>query len=128
DADRNDGPVDMLGRFIERGVEEGPPNGEGFHNTIHEYLGAREGKSATGAEMNKLRNSLYNEYFWSLHLWIDGQYGRLLENLGGKFETSPQAPGDPMAMMAAGATMGPTPMMHPMQKATHGRMHPGAIA
>jgi hypothetical protein len=121
DANRNDGPVDTLGRFIERGVEKGVPRGEGFHNTIHEYLGAREGRSATGAEMNKLRNSMFNDHFWSLHLWIDGQYGRLLENLGEEFETSPQAPGDPMAAMmqrAAGGSMGPMPMMHPM----HARM------
>jgi hypothetical protein len=122
DANRNDGPVDKLGRFIERGVDKGSPHGEGFHNTIHEYLGAREGKSATGAEMNKLRNSLFNDHFWSLHLWIDAQYGRLLENLGEQFETSAQPPGDPMAVMAMGSSMGSMPTTASMQKAMHRRM------
>jgi hypothetical protein len=101
DPYRDDGPVDELGKFIEQRVNAGePPNGRGFHNTIHEYLGSREGVSATGAEMNKLRNSLFNDYFWSLHLWIDGQYGRLLENLGVPFDTSALAPGDPTAAHA----------------------------
>jgi len=112
DPYRDNGPVDKLGAFIERGVPSGPPRGRGFHNTIHEYLGSREGRSATGAEMNKLRKSLFNDYFWSLHLWIDGQFGRLLENLGAPFETGPEQPGDPMADMAA------------MRMATHGRMKP----
>jgi hypothetical protein len=57
--------------------------------------------------MNSLRKSLFNDYFWSLHLWIDGQYGRLVENLGQEFETSREAPGDPMDAM---------------HKATHDRM------
>src|SRR5205823_3222895 len=110
DCEEPDGPVDQLGIFIERGIEvpdDGEDNdseepvrgGRGFHNTIHEYLGSREGRSAAGAEMNKLRKSLFNDYFWSLHLWIDGQYGRLLENLGQRFETGAQAPGDPMDTM-----------------------------
>jgi hypothetical protein len=107
DAYRDDGPIDKLGRFIEAGAPSGPPKGRGFHNTIHECLGSREGRSATGAEMNELRHSLFNDYFWSLHLWMDGQYGRLLENLGEKFETGREEPGDPMDAM---------------QKAMHGRM------
>ena len=37
--------------------------------------------------MNKLRNSMFNDYFWSLHLWIDGQYGRLVELGGQRLET-----------------------------------------
>jgi hypothetical protein len=87
------GAIDDLGRFIERGVDlssDPPqrPNGSGFHNTLHEYLAAREGWAAQGAEMNQLRNSMYNDYFWSLHLWIDGQYGRLLEKCGKPFNTT----------------------------------------
>jgi hypothetical protein len=86
-------PVDELGRFIERGVETGEEvRGEGFHNTMHDYLGSREGKAATGAEMNKLRSSMFNDYFWSLHLWIDAQYGRLLQHLNQPFDTSPLYP------------------------------------
>jgi hypothetical protein len=100
DPYRDNGPVDELGKFIERGVKSGAPHGRGFHNTIHEFLASREGRSATGAEMNKLRNALFNDYFWSLHLWMDGQYGRLLENLGSPFETAPLAPGDPTAAHA----------------------------
>ena len=69
--------------------------------------------SAAGAEMNKLRKSLFNDYFWSLHLWIDGQYGRLLENLGQRFETGAQAPGDPMETM---------------KKSMHDRMRSSAMA
>ena len=85
--------VDKLGMFIERGVDPNEKvHGEGFHNTTHEYLGSREGKAAAGAEMNKLRNSLFNDYFWSLHLWIDAQYGRLLQHLNQPFETSALSP------------------------------------
>jgi hypothetical protein len=80
--------VDELGRFIEKGVKSGPPHGSGFHDTMHAYLAAREGKAAQGAEMNKLNNSRFNDYFWSLHLWIDSQYGRLLENRKQVFDTS----------------------------------------
>jgi len=84
--------IDALGRFVERGVtlREGSrqtADGSGFHNTLHEYLGAREGKAAQGAEMNKLRNSMFNDYFWSLHLWIDGHYGRLLTRFKQPFNT-----------------------------------------
>jgi hypothetical protein len=84
--------IDALGRFIERGITLGDgkyrtSDGSGIHNTLHEYLGAREGKAAQGAEMNKLRNSMFNDYFWSLHLWIDGHYGRLLKQLGQPFNT-----------------------------------------
>ena len=85
--------VDDLGRFIEIGVEPGErPDGSGFHDTMHEYLGAHERRSAQGAEMNKLGASRFNDYFWSIHLWIDGQYGRLLEKRGQKFDTSPLDP------------------------------------
>ena len=80
--------VDDLGRFIEQGVKTGEPDGSGFHETMHEFLAAREGRAAQGAEMNKLNNSRFNDYFWSLHLWIDAQYGRLLEKRGLKFDTS----------------------------------------
>jgi len=110
----DDRPGHGLGRIIEPGLKSGPPGGRGFHNSIHEYLGSRERKSATGAEMNKLRKSLYNDYFWSLHLWIDGQYGRLLENLGKKFDTGRQAPGDPMDTMHRDTTA--------MHKRTHSRI------
>jgi hypothetical protein len=80
--------VDALGIFIEHGVKEGEPNGSGFHETIHEFLAAREGRAAVGAEMNKLNNARFNDYFWSLHLWIDAQYGRLLERRGQSFDTA----------------------------------------
>ena len=69
-------------------MKSGKPNGSGFHETIHEYLASREGRAAQGAEMNKLTNSRFNDYFWSMHLWIDGQYGRLLENARQPFDTS----------------------------------------
>ncbi|MBZ5625883.1 MAG: hypothetical protein LAQ69_45420 [Acidobacteriia bacterium] len=88
-----DDAVDKLGMFIERGIDRKAnpnqvPDGSGFHNTMHEFLASREGKAAQGAEMNKLRNSMFNDYFWSLHLWIDGQYGRLLEHCGQGFNSS----------------------------------------
>jgi hypothetical protein len=83
-----DDAVDKLGRFIERGVKTGQPDGSGFHDTMHEYLAAREGRAAQGAEMNKLTKSRFNDYFWNLHFWIDAQYGRLLEERKEKFETS----------------------------------------
>jgi hypothetical protein len=108
DRTRADGrdAVDQLGMFIERGVEpDEEVHGEGFHNTMHEYLGSREGKSAAGAEMNKLRNSLFNEYFWSLHLWIDAQYGRLLVHLGERFDTSPLDPEMAMGTKPGGHSM-----------------------
>jgi hypothetical protein len=73
----------------------------------------------------------YNDYFWSLHFWIDGQYGRLLENLGSPFETSRLAPGDPMDAMKQPASNGSTekmPAMPQMAKATHARMHSGVMA
>jgi hypothetical protein len=87
-----DDAVDNLGRYIEQGVKTGEPDGSGFHDTMHEFLAAREGRAAQGAEMNKLANSRFNEYFWGLHLWIDGQYGRLLEKHGHKFVTTPLDP------------------------------------
>jgi hypothetical protein len=79
--------VDELGQFIERGQDlrtntYQEHKGTGFHNTLHEYLAARERRAAQGAEMNKLRNSMYNDYFWSLHLWIDRQYERLFQSYG----------------------------------------------
>jgi hypothetical protein len=80
--------VDALGRFIEQGVKTPPPDGSGFHETMHEYLAAREGRAAQGAEMNKLNNARFNDYFWSLHLWIDAHYGRLLEKRGQLFDTT----------------------------------------
>jgi hypothetical protein len=83
-----DAAVDELGRFIEQGVKTGPPDGAGFHDTIHEFLAAREGLAAQGAEMNKLTEARFNDYFWSMHLWINAQYGRLLENLHQPFDTS----------------------------------------
>jgi hypothetical protein len=97
DCGKIDDCVDNLGRFIERGIDrstypEQPVDGSGFHNTIHEFLAAREGKSASGAEMNRLRNSMFNDHFWSLHLWIDGQYGRLLERCGKEFNTEGLSP------------------------------------
>ena len=55
---------------------------------MHEFLAAREGRAAQEAEMNKLNYSRFNDYFWSLHLWIDGQYGRLLEKRKLEFVTS----------------------------------------
>ena len=64
----------------------------GFHDTMHAYLAAREGKAAQGAEMNKLNDSRFNDYFWSLHLWVDSQYGRLLEKLRQTFDTTPLDP------------------------------------
>lgn len=86
-------PIDDLGQFLEHGVKPGKPvNGEGFHNTLHEYLGSREGKAAAGAEMNNLVNARYNDYFWSLHLWIDAQYGRLLKKINEPFDVSPLDP------------------------------------
>jgi hypothetical protein len=98
--------VDKLGIFIERGVEEGKRiDGAGFHNTIHEYLGSREGKAAAGAEMNKLRNSMFNDYFWSLHFWIDAQYCRLLQYLGQPVDTSPLDPRDAMMTKPGGHAM-----------------------
>lgn len=107
-GNRNADPIDELGRFIERGVKKGEePDGRGFHNTIHDYLGARERKSAWGAEMNRLANSRFNDYFWSLHLWINAQYGRTLENLGQPFDWSAQPPEEPARSMVhqAGAAM-----------------------
>jgi hypothetical protein len=85
-VDFNDA-VDELGQFIERGQDLRTSTyqehkGSGFHNTLHEYIAAHEGRSAQGAEMNKLRNSMYNDYFWSLHLWIDRQYARLFQSYG----------------------------------------------
>lgn len=79
--------IDELGIFIERG-EHPIPDGDGIHNLVHEYLGSKEGGFAAGAEMNKLRDSMYNDYFWSLHLWIEGQYQRAVEKAGGVFDTS----------------------------------------
>lgn len=87
-----DEAVDKLGRFIEKGVRKGAPDGSGFHDTIHAYLASREGLAAQEAEMNKLNNSRFNDYFWSLHFWVDSQYGRLLERRGQKFDTSPLDP------------------------------------
>jgi hypothetical protein len=87
-----DDAVDDLGRYIEQGVKRGQPDGSGFHDTMHAYLAAREGRAAQGAEMNKLANSRFNEYFWGLHLWIEGQYGRLLEKHGHKLITTPLDP------------------------------------
>ena len=89
--------VDNLGRYIERGIDRkqnpaAEPDGSGLHNTLHEYLGSLERNSAPGAEMNKLRNSVFNEHFWSMHFWIDSQYGILLENCGLRFYTSPLDP------------------------------------
>jgi len=87
--------IDDLGMFIERGVNQKKDekvNGSGFHNTVHVFLGSREGKAARGAEMNRLRNSLFNDYFWSLHLWIDGQYGRLLKHCNKDFNNRPLDP------------------------------------
>ncbi len=107
-----DEAVDSLGRFIEQGVKAGKPDGSGFHETIHEYLAAREGMAARGAEMNKLRNSRFNDYFWSLHLWIDAQYGRLLEKRGEKFDTSPLDP-EKTSMCTGNATGGQMPGMEP---------------
>jgi hypothetical protein len=83
--------VDNLGRFIETGDDNKTP-GSGFHDTIHEYLGSKEGGFARGAEMNKLRPSMNNDYFWSLHLWIDGQYQRLAEAYGEKLLSDPIPP------------------------------------
>jgi hypothetical protein len=90
DCGRLKAAIDELGRFIERGVDlkanpDAEVKGQGFHNTLHEYLAAREGLAARGAEMNQLRASMFNDYFWSMHLWIDAQYGRLLERGGEKF-------------------------------------------
>jgi len=80
--------VDALGRYIEMGVMSGPPDGSGFHNTMHAYLASHEGRAARGAEMNRLAASRFNDYFWSLHLWIDGQYSRLLANRGQQVDHS----------------------------------------
>jgi hypothetical protein len=41
---------------------------------------------------NKLRSSMFNEHFWSLHLWIDGHYGRLHQRCEFEFETGPLDP------------------------------------
>jgi len=87
--------IDKLGNFIERGVNQRNReivNGSGFHNTMHDYLASREGKAAQGAEMNKLDRSRFNDYFWSLHLWIDAQYGRLLKRSGQDFNTTALCP------------------------------------
>jgi hypothetical protein len=65
--------ADDLGRFIEKGDDNKTP-GSGFHDTLHQYLGSMEGGFAKGAEMNKLRESMNNDYFWQLHTWIDAQY------------------------------------------------------
>jgi hypothetical protein len=91
--DVDEAAIDDLGRFIERGIDlqKTPgrqPDGSGLHNTMHEYLAAHERKAAKGAEMNKIFNSRFNEYFWAMHLWIDGQYGRLLERGGQTFDTT----------------------------------------
>jgi hypothetical protein len=105
-----DDAVDELGRFIEQGVKSGPPDGSGFHDTMHAYLAAREGRAAQGAEMNKLNDSRFNDYFWSLHLWIDSQYGRLLERRGQVFDTSALDP-KTLDMCTAAAAGGKAPGM-----------------
>ena len=92
-----EGAVDELGRFLERGINQHQhpdrePDGSGFHNTLHTYLGAKEGPDGQGAEMSRLRNSVFNVHFWSLHLWIDAQYGRLLERSGLPFYTDALPP------------------------------------
>ncbi len=88
-----DGAIDRLGRFIERGVAEGEPiDGSGFHDTMHEFIAAHERKAAQGAEMNKLNKARFNDYFWSLHLWIESQYERLVRAYGAEFDTDPLDP------------------------------------
>ncbi len=91
--DGPDGAIDRLGRFIERGVVEGEPiDGSGIHDTMHEFIAAHERKAAQGAEMNKLDNARFNDYFWSLHLWIEAQYARLVQAYGKDLDMSPLDP------------------------------------
>jgi hypothetical protein len=106
-----DGAIDRLGRFIERGVREGDPiDGSGFHDTMHEFIAAHERKAAQGAEMNKLNKSRFNDYFWSLHLWIEAHYARLLQAYGQKLDTTPLDPGT-LAMFTHAGPHGPMPDM-----------------
>ena len=90
--------ADDLGRFIERGDDKTP--GSGFHDTLHQYLGSKEGGFAKGAEMNKLRASMNNDYFWQIHKWINGQYQRLATNYSKTFNVKPLSPQKAMMHMA----------------------------
>jgi hypothetical protein len=102
--------IDILGMFIEHGVRKGEPDGSGFHETMHEFIAAHERMAAQGAAMNKIIDARFNDYFWSIHLWIDGQYGRLLLAYKAEFDTSPLDP-DTAEMFTHGGAHGAMPAM-----------------
>jgi hypothetical protein len=84
--------IDDLGQFIEHASKDPRVRGAGFHDTLHDYLGSKEGGFAKGAEMNKLRASMFNDYFWELHYWIDAQYQRISERWKRRFDSDPLNP------------------------------------
>jgi hypothetical protein len=103
--------IDDLGQFIEHPAKQPDVRGAGFHDTLHDYLGSKEGGFAKGAEMNKLRAAMYNDYFWSLHDWIDGQYQRISAKCTQPFSSKPLDPTSTDCMTSP-KKAGPAGMSH----------------
>jgi len=94
-----DGPsVDALGAFVES-TPRGIARFHGVHNACHGKIDMAESilhprcERLNDASMLELKEAPHNEYFWSLHSWIDGIYAAWQVKHGVPVEDSPKQPG-----------------------------------
>jgi hypothetical protein len=90
--------VDLLGSYIES-TPRGTAPFHGVHNMCHALIAAAESEMHPGderrrdASMVEFSEAPHNEYFWSLHSWIDGMYAAWQVQHGVPVDVSPKKPG-----------------------------------